>query len=434
MAEIRASILDGDIDKALKLTGAYYPSVLRENENIYFKLRCHKFVEMIRGCIELHSDMTGDSRRRRHRSSDKLRRMKRRKARSECESRSRRCRHDSVRHDHEEGHDNGFANGNGADGFAQQMELDDEQGRFKDGHQYDYTADASNGHDEHDHDHDHGRGEGANWDDMDMEDGASADDGDDGDSHGVSIVAATNGSKQKKKKKQRKKKRRDEGDGDGSGRDGADGNGSGIAQDSDDEEGEEDGELYDDDDGSDDDDDHDDNNLDDEMNEEDDEEGDAGGISRKKAKAEDKGTLQAEYNAMMQLTIQYGQELKSEFDGDPRREVKQALEETFALIAYPDARESMLAPLLDVGERVPVAEELNAAILGEFFFFFFLVFLFFTFLLVANLSPLYTVALWLPVMVYMSVLMNVLLEYSVLGQIVGRSAGECISADGRAGE
>lgn len=62
-------------------------------------------------------------------------------------------------------------------------------------------------------------------------------------------------------------------------------------------------------------------------------------------------------------TIAYGMELKAEFANDPRREVKRALEDTFALIAYPDARESMLAPLLDVAGRAPVAEELNSAIL-----------------------------------------------------------------------
>lgn len=64
----------------------------------------------------------------------------------------------------------------------------------------------------------------------------------------------------------------------------------------------------------------------------------------------------------------YGRELQREFKDDPRREVKEALEETFALIAYPDARESSLGFLLEEEGRVPVAEELNGAILGEFFF------------------------------------------------------------------
>lgn len=63
-------------------------------------------------------------------------------------------------------------------------------------------------------------------------------------------------------------------------------------------------------------------------------------------------------------TITYGMELKAEFSNDPRREVKRALEDTFALIAYENVRESALAPLLETAGRVPVAEELNSAILG----------------------------------------------------------------------
>ena len=51
--EIRAAILDGDIDKAIKRTNAYYPHVLRENPQINFRLRCRKFVEMMRHCAEL---------------------------------------------------------------------------------------------------------------------------------------------------------------------------------------------------------------------------------------------------------------------------------------------------------------------------------------------------------------------------------------------
>lgn len=51
--EIRTAILDGDIDKALKRTRAYYPQVLQDNSQIYFRLRCRKFVEMIRQSAEL---------------------------------------------------------------------------------------------------------------------------------------------------------------------------------------------------------------------------------------------------------------------------------------------------------------------------------------------------------------------------------------------
>jgi Ran-binding protein 9/10 len=46
--EIRASILEGDIDKALKHTHAYYPHVLERNPPIVFRLKCRKFVELIR--------------------------------------------------------------------------------------------------------------------------------------------------------------------------------------------------------------------------------------------------------------------------------------------------------------------------------------------------------------------------------------------------
>jgi hypothetical protein len=45
---IRCAILEGDVDRALKLTNAYYPQVLQENELLNFKLRRRKMVEMIR--------------------------------------------------------------------------------------------------------------------------------------------------------------------------------------------------------------------------------------------------------------------------------------------------------------------------------------------------------------------------------------------------
>lgn len=45
---IRRAILEGDIDKALKHTKASYPQVLEENEQVHFRLRCRKFIEMIR--------------------------------------------------------------------------------------------------------------------------------------------------------------------------------------------------------------------------------------------------------------------------------------------------------------------------------------------------------------------------------------------------
>lgn len=52
---IRRSILDGDIDRALKYQTSYYPSLFEEDRNrdIYFRLRCRKFIEMMRR----HSDL-----------------------------------------------------------------------------------------------------------------------------------------------------------------------------------------------------------------------------------------------------------------------------------------------------------------------------------------------------------------------------------------
>lgn len=59
-AGIRRAILEGDIDKALKYTNAYYPSVLEEHEQVHFRLRCRKFIEMIRREAELN--LGGDRR------------------------------------------------------------------------------------------------------------------------------------------------------------------------------------------------------------------------------------------------------------------------------------------------------------------------------------------------------------------------------------
>lgn len=58
---IRRAILEGDIDRALKHTNAYYPHVLRENEHVYFRLRCRKFIEMIRKEAEMN--MVGGDKR-----------------------------------------------------------------------------------------------------------------------------------------------------------------------------------------------------------------------------------------------------------------------------------------------------------------------------------------------------------------------------------
>lgn len=40
---IRKAVLEGDVDKALKYTNAFYPSVLKDNEHVSFRLKCRKY-------------------------------------------------------------------------------------------------------------------------------------------------------------------------------------------------------------------------------------------------------------------------------------------------------------------------------------------------------------------------------------------------------
>lgn len=56
--EIRAAILDGDIDKALKHTKACYANVLEDYPQIHFKLRCRQFLEVMRRYSELVPEPT----------------------------------------------------------------------------------------------------------------------------------------------------------------------------------------------------------------------------------------------------------------------------------------------------------------------------------------------------------------------------------------
>lgn len=51
---IRRAVLEGDIDKALKYTNAYYPSVFSRNEQVLFRLKCRKFIELIRHEAEVN--------------------------------------------------------------------------------------------------------------------------------------------------------------------------------------------------------------------------------------------------------------------------------------------------------------------------------------------------------------------------------------------
>lgn len=52
---IRRAILDGDIDRALKYQSSYYPRLFNKDttRDIYFRLRCRKFIEMMRRYSEL---------------------------------------------------------------------------------------------------------------------------------------------------------------------------------------------------------------------------------------------------------------------------------------------------------------------------------------------------------------------------------------------
>ncbi|KAI1322549.1 ran-binding protein [Xylariaceae sp. FL0255] len=54
---IRRAILEGDIDKAFKYTNVFYPHVLEENQDVFFRLKCRKFVEMIRKATEVGAEM-----------------------------------------------------------------------------------------------------------------------------------------------------------------------------------------------------------------------------------------------------------------------------------------------------------------------------------------------------------------------------------------
>lgn len=48
------------MDKALDLTTEYYPDVLRYNEHVHFRLRCQRFIEMIRVSAQLREKISHD--------------------------------------------------------------------------------------------------------------------------------------------------------------------------------------------------------------------------------------------------------------------------------------------------------------------------------------------------------------------------------------
>ena len=56
---IRHAVLEGDMDRAMRHTDACYPGLLRDNETVYFRLRCRKFIEMIRREAEANMSRAG---------------------------------------------------------------------------------------------------------------------------------------------------------------------------------------------------------------------------------------------------------------------------------------------------------------------------------------------------------------------------------------
>ncbi len=71
------------------------------------------------------------------------------------------------------------------------------------------------------------------------------------------------------------------------------------------------------------------------------------------------------YQGLLDMTLTYGRELKYEFRNDHSKHVENAFRDIFSMFAYEDPRKSPTAHLLDQAGRVPVAEELNSAILGS---------------------------------------------------------------------
>ena len=189
-SEIRTAILDGDVDKAIKLTNAFYPQVLPENSQIYFKLRCRKFIEMMRQSTDFLDNST-----------------------------SKQTKSTNT---------NGHSTAVSDDGFEPDMDLDDPMTNKDGGH---HNSD--------------------DWDRMDTEEPVG------GDNWGL------------------------------------------------------------------------------------------------------------KYQTLLEVIIRYGQELKHEFKDDRSKHVAETFADIFSMFSYPDPRKSPQGKLLDSEQRVPVAEELNSAILGR---------------------------------------------------------------------
>lgn len=70
----------------------------------------------------------------------------------------------------------------------------------------------------------------------------------------------------------------------------------------------------------------------------------------------------------MQLTllVEYARELKAEFKENRSTLVTDTFTDIFSMFGYEDPRKSPVGKLLDSTQRVPVAEALNSAILGNY--------------------------------------------------------------------
>lgn len=71
------------------------------------------------------------------------------------------------------------------------------------------------------------------------------------------------------------------------------------------------------------------------------------------------------YQTLLEVIIRYGQELKHEFKDDRSKYVTDTFTDIFSMFSYPDPRKSPQGKLLGREQRVPVAEGLNGAILGN---------------------------------------------------------------------
>lgn len=78
----------------------------------------------------------------------------------------------------------------------------------------------------------------------------------------------------------------------------------------------------------------------------------------------EESNMSTNYQELLQDTVRYGQELRNEFRDDRSKISVETFRDMWSFYAYDDPRTSPIAHMLDRRGRVPVAEELNSAILG----------------------------------------------------------------------